>query len=284
MIAADCSMRKLAISGTQGRCAAFRAPAKAASRTNRRSTFVVRATDAPTDQEKKDAEELKALSAKLGLPTDEGIFGFKPFAEVWTGRLAMGGFISSIAVEFLTGKGTLQQLGLVTPSFPLFVTIIALGGGAITIGSWRTILRATNNELTANELVRYRQLLGIQNEEKNIAAQRAQGSIADKFLGDSDDKTNKQKTEGVAAETAASDQSSLGQGTPKYTSDDIVTDKNFANEGLAYARDVEVNNGRWAMIGFISALSVEALTGRGIIGQVISYLKLSGLLGEKSGF
>ena len=61
MIAADCSMRKLAISGTQGRCAAFRAPAKAASRTNRRSAFVVRATDAPTDQEKKDAEELKAV-------------------------------------------------------------------------------------------------------------------------------------------------------------------------------------------------------------------------------
>ena len=54
-----------------------------------------------------------------------------------------------LQVEFLTGKGTLQQLGLVTPSFPLFVTIIALGGGAITIGSWRTILRATNNELTA---------------------------------------------------------------------------------------------------------------------------------------
>lgn len=82
--------------------------------------------------------------------------------------------------------------------------------------------------------------------QRLIALQR---KLCCRFLGDSDDKTNKQKTEGVAAETAASDQSSLGQGTPKYTSDDIVTDKNFANEGLAYARDVEVNNGRWAMIG-----------------------------------
>jgi len=38
------------------------------------------------------------LSARVGLPTEEGIFGFKPFAEVWVGRLAMGGFISSVVV------------------------------------------------------------------------------------------------------------------------------------------------------------------------------------------
>ena len=25
----------------------------------------------------------------IGLPTDEGIFGFKPFPELWVGRLAM---------------------------------------------------------------------------------------------------------------------------------------------------------------------------------------------------
>lgn len=44
-------------------------------------------------------QSLMQLASNLGLPVEEGIFGFKPFAEVWVGRLAMGGFISSIVVS-----------------------------------------------------------------------------------------------------------------------------------------------------------------------------------------
>jgi hypothetical protein len=39
-------------------------------------------------------------------------FGFTQFAENWNGRLAMLGFIVGLATEFLTGKGILEQLGL----------------------------------------------------------------------------------------------------------------------------------------------------------------------------
>ena len=52
-------------------------------------------------------------------------------------------------VEFVTGRGTLQQVGLVTPSLPLFATILALAGGAVTIASGRTIFRGINKEMTA---------------------------------------------------------------------------------------------------------------------------------------
>jgi hypothetical protein len=38
------------------------------------------------------------------------------------------------------------------------------------------------------------------------------------------------------------------------------------------------------MLGFLAAVLVEAATGKGIILQVIMYLKLSGLLGPMSGF
>jgi hypothetical protein len=41
---------------------------------------------------------------------------------------------------------------------------------------------------------------------------------------------------------------------------------------------------RYAMLGFAAAILVEAATGNGIIGQVITYLKWSGALGERSGF
>jgi hypothetical protein len=39
-------------------------------------------------------------------------FGFTQFAENWNGRLAMLGFVIGLATEFLTGKGILEQLGL----------------------------------------------------------------------------------------------------------------------------------------------------------------------------
>jgi len=37
------------------------------------------------------------------------------------------------------------------------------------------------------------------------------------------------------------------------------------------------------MIGFMTATIVEAATGRGILGQLIGYAKLTGLLGPASG-
>lgn len=54
--------------------------------------------------------------------------------------------------------------------------------------------------------------------------------------------------------------------------------------GCRYARDVEITNGRWAMLGFLAAITVEAATGKGILSQLIYYAKLSGLLGQQSGF
>lgn len=51
-----------------------------------------------------------------------------------------------------------------------------------------------------------------------------------------------------------------------------------------YAREVEITNGRWAMLGFLAAITVEAATGKGILSQLIYYAKLSGLLGQQSGF
>lgn len=53
---------------------------------------------------------------------------------------------------------------------------------------------------------------------------------------------------------------------------------------LAYALDVEMNNGRWAMIGFALAVAIESGTGMGIVKQLFFYAKLSGALGPDSGF
>lgn len=55
-------------------------------------------------------------------------------------------------------------------------------------------------------------------------------------------------------------------------------------DAYRYAREVEITNGRWAMLGFLAAITVEAATGKGILSQLIYYAKLSGLLGQQSGF
>lgn len=58
-------------------------------------------------------------------------------------------------------------------------------------------------------------------------------------------------TASAKAENEASGGSAGAQqnAAPAFGKDDIVTQKQFANEGLGYARDVEVTNGRWAMLG-----------------------------------
>ena len=45
-------------------------------------------------------------------PQPEPKMGFTRFSELWNGRLAMIGFLAGIAVEYMTGKGILSQLGI----------------------------------------------------------------------------------------------------------------------------------------------------------------------------
>ena len=46
---------------------------------------------------------------------------------------------------------------------------------------------------------------------------------------------------------------------------------------------MEVTNGRWAMLGFLTAIIIEAGTGRGILLQLVGYAKALNLLGPASG-
>jgi hypothetical protein len=50
-----------------------------------------------------------------------------------------------------------------------------------------------------------------------------------------------------------------------------------------YAKEIEISNGRWAMLGFSSAILIEAATGGGVFQQLLWYARFVGLLGENSG-
>lgn len=61
----------------------------------------------------------------------------------------MMGFLTSVVEEFITGKGTLRQIGFETPSTPLFAFLLVFFGGLTAFASARTLYKATNKQLTA---------------------------------------------------------------------------------------------------------------------------------------
>lgn len=68
--------------------------------------------------------------------------------QMWCGRLAMMGFLTSLIQEFMTGQGTLGQLGVYTPSTGLCVALCTLTGVATTAGIASTVIRLTGKKMT----------------------------------------------------------------------------------------------------------------------------------------
>ncbi|GLC68832.1 hypothetical protein PLESTF_000743400 [Pleodorina starrii] len=250
----------------------------------------------------------------MGMPTDEGYFGFTPFSEMWVGRWSMIGFVSSIAVEFATGKGTLAQIGLPAPSTPLLVAMIALFGGATAVGSVVTVQQLLSRKMSRTQAERYRAFLGLtkqddwmsDNAARNmkrrpdftspgldmaaIEEARRQGMPADRFLAMDDEASAQRTAEDMKATSASASvavaeeaeaRSAPAAPAPKPQ---VTAEQLYGLDEGKYARDVELSNGRAAMLGFLAAIMVEAATGKGIILQIIMYLKWSGLLGPMSGF
>lgn len=287
-------------------------PCKPASRC--RSTNQRGAVRVCAQQQQQEKPGVAKFADSVGLPTEEGLFGFKPFPEVWVGRLAMMGFLTSIVEEAITKKGTLGQVGFITPSPPLLYTIVGAASAATFTGLAVTFYNATTGKMTARDAKRYQQFLGIRKEKENIAdsqkAMKMQGDPVSRVIGpdnlkdidqarqnipadkllnfddrsDADDVAQQRKGDAIRQDNLDK-QGMPGPNMSLAYRDDEVERQNFANEPtLEYARQVEITNGRWAMLGFLAAIAVEAGTGRGILSQLILYAKLSGLLGQQSGF
>jgi hypothetical protein len=59
----------------------------------------------------------------------------------------MMGFLTSLLEEFWTGKGTLQQIGIATPSQPLTTLLIIVAGGATLAATVQTLVKAQTGKL-----------------------------------------------------------------------------------------------------------------------------------------
>lgn len=259
-----------------------------------------------------EKSSLAKFSDSIGMPTDEGFFGFKPFSEMWVGRWAMMGFVSSIVVEAATGRGTLQQLGLYTPSSGLLTAMLVLFGGATAVGSVVTVQSLLTKKMSRKEVERYKVFLGLTKEDDwmadsaarsmkgrpdfatpnidtaEIEAARSAGMPADRFVAvdaqPGAEAAAREMKAGVATAVQDPPASTSGRAPAAATARAPTMQDLYGVDDLSYAKSVELSNGRAAMMGFLAAILVEAGTGKGIILQIIMYLKWSGILGPMSGF
>ena len=214
------------------------------------------------------------LARKAGFDTSEGIAGFTPFAELFIGRTAMGGFATGLAQELITGDGILAQIGWRDqPNEALFEFLLFFLAASTVAGVAVTFKQLSSGEMSKAQFKRYQNFLGLspKDEQARVEATReAQQkeldgyALADEFAA-------------VAAAATASPDATFDE-SPELSpaqEQDVTT---------AYLRKIELDNARWAMVGFFAAVLMEAKTGGGIIPQGIMYGKMLGLLGPDSGF
>ena len=114
------------------------------------------------------------------------------------------GFVTSIVEEALTGRGTLQQIGLDSPSGPLFTVLMGLLALGLVGGTASTAFKIATRKMSPADVARYKNFLGLNNADdwkiaerqmkgrpdfatpnvdtEAIAQVRAQGMPADKVL------------------------------------------------------------------------------------------------------
>lgn len=217
------------------------------------------------------------IARKAGFDTSEGIAGFTPFAELFIGRTAMGGFATGLAQEIITGDGILAQLGWRdTPNEEMFALMTAFLAGTTVAGVWVTFRQLATGEMSSSQFRRYQSFLGLSgaDEAARVAAEaEAHEQEADgEYLA----------KEFAAVRAAVSD--GPGASVDLDPTAATMTPKQVADVQSSYLKRVELNNARWAMVGFAVAVVMEAKTGGGMFDQLVMYGKMSGLLGVDSGF
>jgi hypothetical protein len=199
----------------------------------------------------------------------------------------MMGFATGASVEIFTGVPTLRQLGLETPNGDLFAALCLLIGGATLFGTARTLYRLQIGDMTMLEFSRYANYFGLTAERVAELESARRKRAGDFTSADKLDVIGAAKMEGTLADEILS--VPVGQSTPlnapaAAAAAAIASIPTQAEFERMYAKEVELTNGRWAMLGFAALIITEAQSGLGLIGQLELMLKTVGVLGTQSGF
>ena len=222
----------------------------------------------------------------------------------------MLGFATGLTVELSTGVPILQQarayrsfatpppssrvhrplqIGLDTPNPLLFQLLAGAIGGASAFATGRTLVRLQSGDMDVATFRRYASFFGLNAEAVAAAeAKRRKAEGRDFTAADSMAAIEAAKQASLGAEAdAAADAAaprSFEEDASAAVAEGLAVRLDQPDIEKAFAKGVELNNGRAAMLGFAIAILIEAASGVGIVGQMESYAKLVGLLGPQSGF
>jgi hypothetical protein len=204
----------------------------------------------------------------------------------------MMGFATALVGEFAGKGGALAQLGLETPSPALLALIAGAATIATGVGAARTASRLSKREMSGAELSRYRSFLGLDKEgDISLAAAAMKGlapAAAAAAPAASAAITADGEVSASAASSATGELAAAAAAAPAAAASPRPAAGAQSYPGVAsdfdYAANVERTNGRWAALGFLAAILVEAATGKGVLMQLIMYGKMTGFLGPMSGF
>jgi hypothetical protein len=219
----------------------------------------------------------------------------------------MLGFVSSILGEATTAAhgGALAQIGFSVPAPGVTASLLVVFGGLTAASAFRTLYEATSGTMTARDAARWGALFGVRKADLDAqaaagsalktvgsdftsptslaaaSAAKAAGTPADAVLGGGADAASTADTAAAAAKTGTPPGPSMSLAA---RADALETAASSGDASWAYAKAVELDNGRAAMFGFFISVFIESITGQGIISQCFGIAKASGLLGAASGF
>ena len=190
------------------------------------------------------------LARKAGFDTSEGIAGFTPFAELFIGRTAMGGFATGLAQELITGDGILAQIGWRDqPNEGLFSFLLAFLAVSTAAGVGVTFKQMSSGEMSNAQFRRYQNFWASRpGTSARVSRRRARRSrrswTAPRWRMDRRRRRRRRRVAGRGVRR-------VPELSPRQE-EDVTT---------AYLRTVELDNARWAMVGFFAAVLMEAKTG-----------------------
>mmetsp|Transcript_10156 Transcript_10156/g.17464 ORF Transcript_10156/g.17464 Transcript_10156/m.17464 type:complete len:331 (-) Transcript_10156:94-1086(-) len=194
-------------------------------------------------------------------------------AELWVGRQAMLGFSLGVVTEALSGNTMLQQIGIdvqTAEAHEILVAQLLLAFfGATMVGGGVTISRAKSGKMTTEEFKKYSKFLGANTEEtaEIEASMLKEGGLAKLLEAPSTNRAGpalKPKDDLLWTVLRAVAWVILA-------GDEKKSEEKGKEKKRVAARDVELNAGRLAMVGFASAVFVEAASGIGIMQQLYFY-------------
>ena len=209
------------------------------------------------------------IARKAGFDTSKGILGFTPFAELFVGRTAMGGFVVGALQEFMTGDGILAQLGFRNlPSDALLQFILAFQLGSFIAGTFVTInqFRDTDSTEFNREFYRFvaKNRRALVEGDVTVRVADAEGRLlATEFAEEVQSRALSQVT--VLTPMVSFDMWNKGGSEAKEFE---------PNSKTTPLKRLELIHARWAMLGWAGVVIIEASTGLSIGEQLLSYTKL----------